>query len=167
MTKLIVLFVLAMLVPLVFLIVCHKRMSLWLFALTILYFPLIGLAAYPVGLFAHTLTAITRALPDDCKTVVSAIKRYQSWRISKLYDKPLIEVSFRLNPDIQTQTLMALCEYNLGNSTAAKQAIDQLTGIDEQELARHIDTEKYKTLRRNIERTLEAAYLGRAENVPQ
>ncbi|MGI0013970.1 MAG: hypothetical protein ACREBU_11095 [Nitrososphaera sp.] len=142
-------------------------MPLWLLVLTIVYFPLIGFAVYPVGLFAHTLTAITQALPDDCKAVISAIKQYQSWRISKLYDEPLIEVSFRLNPDIQTQALIALCEYNLGNSAAAKQAIDQLSGIDEKELGRHIDTEKYKTLRRNIERTLIAAHLGRAENVSQ
>ncbi|MGH8491344.1 MAG: hypothetical protein ACREXS_21415 [Gammaproteobacteria bacterium] len=167
MTKLIVLFVLALLVPLVFLIACHRRMPLWLFVITIVYFPLIGLIAYPVGLFAHTLTTITRALPDDCKAVISAINRYQSWRISKFYDQPIIEVSFRLNPDIQTQALIALCEYNLGNSAAAKQAIDQLSGIDEKELGRHIDAEKYKTLRRNIERTLKATHLGRAENVPQ
>ena len=150
MANLLISFTAAILIPLVFLITLRGRMPRWLLVITLLYFPLLAIVAYPVGIFAYTLVQVTQALPRDCSRVISAVHRYNSWRILRPYDQPMLEASFELNPDIHTHSLLALCEYKLGNVTAAKSAIDYLSTIEEEKLARNLDLAKYRVLRQTI-----------------
>lgn len=148
--KLIISLLVAFCAPLLFLIIFRSRLPGWSITAFVLYLLICSAVAYPVGLFAYMLNEIPDKMDSDCHKTISTIHRFQGLRISRSYDEQLLHVVFELKPYVYVNAALATCEYKLRNFKIAQHAVDNLSVMDDRELAKHMNFEAYKTLRRKI-----------------
>ena len=152
--KLSIIFLILLFLPVLFIYIYRKLLTVWVIAISSIYFIVLLAIAIPIGNFSYAIASVNYTNSDTCRDSIVALNRYQDIRVTKYYDEVLIIKMFNLHPEIYTHSSLAICEYMTANYIASKGHLDKLMFYNESEIAKYIDIDKINRLRIKVENKL-------------